>query len=232
VPLIDVTAALTNPYTLEKVTVVRRKETVDTDGFVALELSTFSPVFGVIAAGFAATMSSTNDLMRRNPDYDYQTKSISFVTKFRLRGVSKELNGDRYKGDILIWPPEAVDQYLVTRVEDYSRFGRGFVQSEASAIDLGNTPPGTYPVTFGDAPPVPVIIPPPGLRKIVVQLHGVMDGVNLTFPLPSIPLGDIELALNGSVQIPSIYSISGTNLVMTFPPQAGDVLVASYIQGA
>lgn len=146
-PQIDVTAALTNPYTMEKVTVIRREDVVGDDGITRPTETVITPVYGVLAAGFAATMSSTNDLMRRpNADYQNQTKSISFVTKFFLRGATKDpVTGKEYQPDILIYPIGSPDRYVVTRVEDYSRFGRGFVQAEGSAIDMENSPPGTVP---------------------------------------------------------------------------------------
>ena len=111
--------------------VIRRKEQVDQKGRSQITPTSFNPI-GVVCA------ASPNDLMRLG-DYEYQGSALSIVTRFKLRGVAKQ-QGQNYQPDILIWNNSA---YLVVTVEDYARYGSGFIQ--AIAVSTTYVDPPTPP---------------------------------------------------------------------------------------
>lgn len=61
------------------------------------------------------------------------TKSVVVITRFALRGVSKDSNDNKsYTPDIVKWNN---DFFVVIHVEDWSNYARGFVKATCTSID-------------------------------------------------------------------------------------------------
>lgn len=58
----------------------------------------------------------------------------------------------------------------------------------------------------------------------LVQPTGTINGSNTSFTLPSAPVGDIVVLINGLQVVETGYSTSGTTLTITTAPQTGDRL--------
>jgi len=86
----------------------------------------FAKVRGIICA------ASPNDL-NRLAEIDFSTKYLSIVTKFRL-----QMTSPGYKPDLVLTNG---DYFIVKTVEDYARYGPGWVQSIAASIDYQDQPP-------------------------------------------------------------------------------------------
>lgn len=121
----NLTHVVRSPRLSQVFTVNRRAETVDNTGTVNIAV-TQSQARGVISAG------SKNDL-EVGADQQSMTKSISVVTQFRLQGPSPG-----FQPDVITWRG---DNFKVTRVEDYSSYGEGWVQAEAESYDWVDQPP-------------------------------------------------------------------------------------------
>lgn len=120
--------AMTNPRLLDRFTVIRRPEVVSDKGRPQVLLPVkFCPVVGVV------TNASPNDL-ERMPDYDVSSKVLSIVTPFRL-----QMNSPGSKEDYVKW---SGDSFIVKHVDDYSKYGPGFVQALVSSTDFNDLPPG------------------------------------------------------------------------------------------
>lgn len=125
-PMLDVSAALTNPYTLDTVVVFRRKQHVNNFGETKMELSILENVQAVVYP------ASKNDL-DREPDAQTNAKSIVLISRFPLRGESETIDEISYQPDIVEWRG---DQFIIVTVEDYSNWARGFVKMTANSIDI------------------------------------------------------------------------------------------------
>jgi len=123
-PTLDVSDALNSPEFNDRFNVVRRQEIVDTHGRSTLTETTYPNVIGVVTSG------SPNDLDRPS-DYESFTRSISVVTKFKLRG---EVAG--YQPDVIIWHGS---QFVVKAIDLYPQFGPGFYQVECESMERTDT---------------------------------------------------------------------------------------------
>lgn len=129
-PMLDMSAALTDPFLVDSFSVVRRQETVNNSGISTVTPATTTPVYGIVYP------SDENDL-RRLPDSDIFAKAITVITKFALRGES-ETEGTSFKPDLVVWNG---DNFLVRLVDDYSNYGSGYIQAVCTSIDLVDAPP-------------------------------------------------------------------------------------------
>jgi len=127
VPMLDVSAALTNPYTLDTFDVNRVQEIMNNYGEMTTNVQTFPGESGVVYP------EGPEDLARR-PEAELNAKTIVIITRFALRGMSSDSNdGKRYQPDIVTWRN---DNYIVVRVEDWSNFASGFVKCTCSSTDM------------------------------------------------------------------------------------------------
>ena len=127
--LLDVTSLLADPDLTDTFTVLRRVETVGTNGRSTTSSQTFVNVVGVVTA------IGPSDLDRKD-DYQSMSRSISIVTKFRMQG---EVTGAQ--PDIVVWRG---DSYVVRSIDLYPQFGPGFVQVECTSMDRTDVAmPGT-----------------------------------------------------------------------------------------
>ena len=124
-PLIDVSEVLVDPDLASQFTVIRRAESVGSNGRVSTADTTIPNIIGVV------TMQSAGELIRRD-DSDMIQRKISVVTPFRLRSAA-----DGHKPDQIVLDGIT---YTVTEILPYHRFGAGFV--EAIAVSMNATDPG------------------------------------------------------------------------------------------
>jgi len=111
--------------------VIRRKETVGNNGRPTLTTTQTDNLSG-------AVYPSGDNSLTREEAFSTQTNSITVVTKFRLRGAGKDANGDTYQPDIVLY---AGDHFLVRVVNDFTKFGAGFVEAECVGTDYQSTAP-------------------------------------------------------------------------------------------
>jgi hypothetical protein len=154
-PLLDVSFAVCSPMLADSFTVLRRTQTVNNFGIGSVASQTITPVYGVVAP------STENDL-ERFPDLEVQSKAITVITSFALRGEA-EVAGVRYNAggynqggyggseaisfqpDIVVWNN---DNFLVRALEDWSQYAAGFILAICTSTDLVDQPPSTEPFPF------------------------------------------------------------------------------------
>jgi hypothetical protein len=130
-PQINMQVALTNPYTLDKFDVIRRVQDVSEQGLVVLpEPQIFTGVFGTVAS------VQQKDLMRMTAE-QLQSKSISIITRFALRGASEDAGQQDFQPDIVVWNG---DSYLIIILDDYSNYALGFVRAVGVMMDINAIP--------------------------------------------------------------------------------------------
>ena len=133
---LDVSDAFDGNF-LDTFDIIRREETVGDDGFATKNVTTDAGQYGVV------TMASPNDLQRL-PEADVSLKTIIIVTMARLQLASKTDDPEvTIKADIVLW---AGDYYQVSLVDDYSRYGQGYIWAMAQAIDYQLEAPTPNPV--------------------------------------------------------------------------------------
>ena len=137
-PLMDMSAALTNPYTLDDCECIRREEQINDYGEAVIVESAPVAVKGVITpAGQSLT---------RNPEFQIAPKSINIISKFAWRTQSKEGPSIDPPGG-KAWEPDHVrwhgNTYIVIGTEDYSSWATGFTVALCQIVDRSSTPPVT-----------------------------------------------------------------------------------------
>lgn len=131
-PSLDVSEAFLEPMFLDGFVVLRQAETISNKGRSVITPEEIDGLFGTVCA------ASPNDLERLR-DYEFQGNAISIVTNFMLRGVSAA-NNQGFQPDVIVW---AGDQYTVVTVQDYARYGVGFIQAIAVERTYVGLPPAT-----------------------------------------------------------------------------------------
>lgn len=111
---LDLSAAVLAPEFQDTFSVVRRAYSVDQNG-----RSVLTPHAPVAATGVVTPAGPTD--LKRLPDDQYQQEAITIVTTYRLQGAVEGGAPDRvqWNGNL----------YQVIDVEDYSRYGRGFIRA-------------------------------------------------------------------------------------------------------
>jgi len=126
-PMLDVSVALTNPYTQDSFDVHRKQEIVNSYGESCIELQLIQGVKGVVFP------EGSNDLARR-PEAELTTKTLVIITRFALRGESNDSNTNgSYQPDTVFWRGT---YYIVSRVEDYSNFAAGFSKCQLTETTM------------------------------------------------------------------------------------------------
>lgn len=106
--------------------VVRRAEHVSQFGRAEI-----APGGTTIAYG---TLYPTGDnSLVRQADYEHSQKTMTIVTKFRLR-----MSAPGYQPDIVLYRGSS---YIVRNVRDYTQWGAGFVEAECTSLDAQPAPP-------------------------------------------------------------------------------------------
>lgn len=120
--MLDVSDATSNSDLTVLFDVTRRLETISDRGRSVVTPTSLPNQVGTICA------ASPSDL-KRLPEGDLMERYISIVSKFRLRGASKE-GAAVYKPDLVTY--KGVD-YVVVDVQPYPDAGPGFVQAIAGS---------------------------------------------------------------------------------------------------
>jgi len=136
-PSLDVTDAFDISF-WDQIVVIRRAASIDNKGRV-------STVDKPMSAFAVVTAASPVDL-QRVPEWSMMNKAISIYTPFRIQGPAVDEAGNVTHPDEILW---CNSLYIVNYLEDYSRYGRGFVH--AVAISKQNV----------DYPPTPLPMPEP-----------------------------------------------------------------------
>lgn len=135
----DLSAALTNPYTNTPFIVKRRKQIVNNFGESTVEVEEIPNVRGVLYA------AAQNGLTRR-PEAQTNSKSIEILTRFALRGESKSTeDNSEYQPDLVLWHGNL---FVVTNIEDWSNYARGFIKATLGSINIVDQPPAPKPLSI------------------------------------------------------------------------------------
>ena len=129
-PGLDVNIVLASPLFMDDFIVVRRVSSVDEEGRTQTEDSRTTQTGVVQPAG--------ENTQERPSRYTAGRKSCLVITPFRLR-----MQTVSYMPDLVIWHG---DTYTVQTVEDFTNYGRGFVQAYATSQDALDAPPEDIPV--------------------------------------------------------------------------------------
>lgn len=129
-PMMDMSAALTNPYTLDTCVVARRQQIVDETGIAANVVTFFNPVYAVIYP------DGKNSLDRKK-DSQSVTKTLTVIAKFAFRAASGPSPSQAYQADLVKWRGAA---FVVIDPQDYSQYGTGFIKALCTAIPITQFP--------------------------------------------------------------------------------------------
>ena len=127
-PLLDVSDILSDPMIGgEVLTIQRRAETVDQKGRSQVAPITVTP------APVGNVQPASGGVLVRNAAGQYLPKVIEVFTVFRLRSESPA-----FQPDTVIWNG---NPYVVKLVDDWSRYGAGYIRAECEAMDMVDNPP-------------------------------------------------------------------------------------------
>jgi galactose-6-phosphate isomerase len=88
----------------------------------------------------AAVVNSGVSDLDRAKDQQNMPNKISVHTLFRLTGPAKDAMNAQFHPSQIIWRG---DYYVVSSLDDYSKYGAGFVRADCSSVDSIDSPPGT-----------------------------------------------------------------------------------------
>lgn len=138
-PELDVTDLLSDPDVAgDGFQVVRRQETVGTNGRPVLTA-------WLMEAEGAVYPTGPNSLVREEAT-SAQLNSITVVTAFPLRGVAQDEAGNTFQPDLVLWEDS---YYIVSTLNSYMRYGRGFVEAECTEFTYVGPPPQPAPAALG-----------------------------------------------------------------------------------
>jgi len=123
-PLLDVSDVLLDPMFAQRLHVIRRTQSVGSDGVVAFTETILNPV-GVITAG-----SPSN--LERAPDAQVSKGTITVHSTIAL--LDPTSGGD---ADAILWHGT---QYVVKKSYDYSDYGNGFTMAECEITEAVGSP--------------------------------------------------------------------------------------------
>lgn len=135
---LDVSDVLLDPDFTDTFIVNRRVEVVSSATGRSATTVFKKPTFGVVTA------TGSDDLSRLQ-DADVFKRSITIVTKFKLRGEVEDNAKTNWKPDLITWRG---DNFIVKVIDLYPQFGAGFVQAICSSEDLVDQPPAETSLQF------------------------------------------------------------------------------------
>lgn len=124
-PLLDVSEVILDPEFAEQITVLRRP-------IVMVAGRATSPKWQRYCVP-AVVNSGVSALDRANGDQQSMPNKVSVHTLFRLQGPAPG-----YQPDYVVWRD---DNYIVTSLDDYSRYGAGFTRADCASVDSIDSPP-------------------------------------------------------------------------------------------
>lgn len=133
----DLSAALTNPYTLDTFKLYRRKQYINGFGETKVEVEVVEGVKGVV-------YPDGDNKLARKPQGQTQPKTLTVITRYAIRGESEKAGEVEYQPDIINWYG---NKFVVIDVEDYSKYARGFVEVLATSIDFNDEPTTARPLS-------------------------------------------------------------------------------------
>lgn len=130
-PLLDVSDVLSDSDFADTIDVIRTAMVVGTLGRNTPTVQTF---FGV-----SAVVTPANSLdLQRLPDLERTSGAIQVITMFRLTDLAPGFTADQ-----VIWPargvwpaPAGAELYTVDLLDDWTRFGAGFVKATCRHTSL------------------------------------------------------------------------------------------------
>lgn len=87
----------------------------------------------------AVVNSGISELVRAQ-DQQNMPNRISVHTLFRLQGPARDGAGTQYEPDLIVWRG---DNYVISSLDDYSKYGAGFVRADCASVSSIDQPPGT-----------------------------------------------------------------------------------------
>jgi hypothetical protein len=121
-PTLDVSDVLDDPdFADDSLICLRNSQTMGSDGRVVSTPPVLIPFSGVVTA------MGGQELLRK-PDGEYNRATISVITRFTLYTGKPALSAD-----VIQW---GGNTYTVVQIDDYSRYGSGFVQATAELREL------------------------------------------------------------------------------------------------
>lgn len=138
-PSLDVNDAFDLSF-LDDVTVIRHTSAINDRGRRVDSEAGFSIKAVVIAAG--------PDDLQRLPDAEYMNKAISICAPSDQFSDKAPLQGptDFTAADEILWHGSS---YVIMTIQDYSGYGRGFIQ--ATAVSMSQPDPAPMPNAMGNA---------------------------------------------------------------------------------
>lgn len=120
-PFLDCSDVLTDPDFCDRTLKCRRNSlSTDNNGLGVVE-SAYIPFSGVVT-------SDKGELLQRGAEGERANATISVITRFQLRDA-----GNGATADIVQWNGK---QYTVIKINDYSTYGVGFIESICEMIPL------------------------------------------------------------------------------------------------
>jgi galactose-6-phosphate isomerase len=120
-PNLDVSSVLTDPLFADmSLRCIRQRQTVGTDG-IAVNTPVPVPFSGVVTA-------ASGTVLEREAEGSRVSGSINIVTRFWLEDGKNSL-----AADIVTWKGR---RYTVADVQDYSRYGPGFIQATCELLPI------------------------------------------------------------------------------------------------
>lgn len=129
---LDVIDVLYDPEFQDTIDVIRNQEVIDNSGVVTFVPNTIRNVKAVVT-------QQNGDLMRREMAGQFITGTIVVYTTFEL-SAGRDIASRELGADVVRYPSGSEgDQYTVTKLKDYSRYGRGFYIAVCETLNLEPT---------------------------------------------------------------------------------------------
>lgn len=126
-PFLDVSDVLLDPMFCEALVVTRRVQGLTNKGRVSTTPTTVNP------APYGVVLPVTESPLERGASEQHLPRRIEIHTPYRLRSASQKADGsEQYQPDLITWAGES---WTVVLVDDFSRYGAGFIRAEAVATD-------------------------------------------------------------------------------------------------
>ena len=126
-PELDVSSVILDPMFCEALAIYRRVQTISNKGVTVVTQTQVRPVpYGVV-------LPMEDSPLLRTPEYQNLPQQLEVHTQYRLRSASQNAAGtEQYQPDYILWNG---DWFLVNKISNFSRFGRGFICAYCSSTD-------------------------------------------------------------------------------------------------
>ena len=131
-PLLDVSDLILDPDFCEELTIYRRQEIVSNKG-----RATTTPVL-IVPAPWGVVEPQEDSPLERKEDFQDLPQLIEVHTQYRLRSASETGALVEYQPDTIIWNETT---FLVMRVINWSKYGRGYIRALCAATQAMDLPP-------------------------------------------------------------------------------------------